>query len=152
MKNTKTWIYATAITLLSGILLLGGCATNVNPTTPQQPQPPYTLPPTGQPAQPADVKITYNYDDTSKVKLSNNNITLKVGQRLIIEPAPGLTKMTRFTSSGENFFGDIMKQEGDAQARGKAVFTAIKQGKGRLQIIPNTNDLDQATDLWVTVQ
>jgi PBP1b-binding outer membrane lipoprotein LpoB len=138
---------AAAILLLAGSVLLGGCS-NINPV---EPRPPYTLPP-APPTEAKDVKVTYNYNATDKVQLSANNIVLKVGQKLILEPARGLTTNTRFTSSGEYFFADVMKQEGNAQANGKAIFIAEKPGKGKLQIIPNTNDTSRAIDFWVTVQ
>lgn len=129
------------------MLLLGGC-TNI---TPVDPSPNPTLP-----AKPltdiTTVSITYSYGPTDKVLLSSNNIIIKVGQKLTLEPAPGLTTNTRFTSSGENFFGDVMKQETGGQDDTKASFIAIAPGKGKLTIIPNTNDNARATDLWVTVQ
>jgi hypothetical protein len=145
--NNKKIIHATIGLLLFGLLLLSGCDT----LKPIQPQPSPT-PPTKQLTDMQDVVVTYSYGDTNKVQLSANNIVLKVGQKLVLQPAPGLTKPTRFTSSGENFFGDIMKQETDPKETGKAVFTAIKPGKGKLQIIPNDTEIDRATDLWVTVQ
>jgi hypothetical protein len=165
MKITqkKKWIIVVLGLCLSATLLLGGC-TNVNPITPQQPAP--TTPSPSAPALPTptapadptkpsndmkDVTVIYNYTDTGKVQLSANNLSLKVGQRLILQPAKGLTKNTRFTSSGENFFSNVMKQETGPDST-KAVFTAIAPGKGRLSVIPNTTDIDRATDLWVTVQ
>jgi hypothetical protein len=95
--------------------------------------------------------VTYNYGDTGPVTLSANNLTLKVGQKLVLVPAPGLSKNTRFTSSNDNFFGDIMQQEGD-QSNGQLVFTAKKAGKGKLLVIPNSTETARATELWVTVQ
>jgi len=151
MRHTysKQLLYAITVLLFSGSLLLGGC-TNINPL---EPQPPYSTTPPSKPSDQADeFKVTYNYNATDKVQLSANNITLKVGQKLILEPAPGLTKNTRFTSSGEYFFGDIMQQQGDPKETGKAIFVAIKPGKGKLQIIPNSTEVDRAVDLWVTVQ
>lgn len=147
MKNLHgaKFLCAVVVLLLVGCWFLAGC-TNITPTD----RPPYTLPP-GPSTPPKDVVVTYNYGDTDKVKLSDNNISLTVGQKLILQPAPGLTKNTRFTSSGENFFGDVMKQD-NPQETGKATFTAIKPGKGRLQIIPNTDEVDRATDLWVIVK
>jgi hypothetical protein len=146
MKNVhRTRIFHAAVgILLSVILLVSGCET----LRPIEPQP--TPAPPKQSTQ-NDFVITYNYGDTDKVQLSANDIVLKVGQRLVLQPAPGLTKSTRFSSSGEYFFGDIMKQEA-SQNTGKVVFTAIKPGKGKLQIIPNDTETDRATDLWVTVQ
>ena len=152
--------------LLLATLLLGGC-TNVNPVEPQSPPTTPSTPSTPtNPATPTtptiptkppgndlqDVKVIYNYGDKDKVQLSANNIMLKVGQRLILEPAPGLTRNTRFTSSGEHFFGDVLKQETGGADSGKVIFTAIKQGKGKLTIIPNTTETERANDLWVTVQ
>lgn len=125
-------------------LLLGGCS-DVRPLDPQTP----SSPATGQTG--SAVKVTYNYGDSGNVQLSSNDITLKVGQKLILEPASGLTKNTRFLSAGESFFGDIMTQEAN-QSEGKLIFTAKAAGKGKLQIIPNSTETDRATDLWVTVQ
>lgn len=153
----------TIVLCLSLSTFVIGCSNNLTPVEPQspapapsQPQSP-TLPP--QPATPPanqapakDVVVTYNYGDTGKVTLSANNLVLKVGQKLILSPAPGLFKSTRFTSSGENFWGDIMQQEPNTQQNGQAIFTAIKAGKGKLQIIPNNTEVERAVDLWVTVQ
>lgn len=126
--------------------------TNINPITPK---PPYsTIPPSDQPSQISDLKdyiVTYNYSDTEPVQLSANNLVLKIGQRLELQPAAGLTQGTRFTSSGEYFWGDIMQQTTEPSTN-NAVFTATKAGKGKLTIIPNNTDTDRATDLWVTVQ
>ena len=77
---------------------------------------------------------------------------LNVGDRLVLQPAPGLTKNTRFTSTGKYFIGTIMKQEADKPNSGQVVFTAVKPGKGQLQVIPDTDKTDRAVDLWVTVQ
>lgn len=145
--NTKL-IQATVLLLLLCSLLFGGC-TNMNPVEPQgQPTP---TSPSKQTTDAQEVKVTYNYGDTGPVELSNNNLVMKVGQKLILVPAPGLTKNTRFTSANENFFGDIMQQEGD-QANGQLVFVAKKAGKGKLLVIPNGTETDRATELWVTVQ
>ncbi len=147
--------------LLFATLLLGGC-TNINPvepqpapttpTTPTNPATPTTPTIPTKPINMQDVKVTYNYGDKDKVQLSANNIMLKVGQRLILEPASGLTGNTRFTSSGEHFFGDVLKQETSEPNSGKVIFTAIKPGKGKLTIIPRSTETDRASDLWVTVQ
>lgn len=163
ISQKKKWILFFLGFCLSGILLLGGC-TNVNPVEPQPNTPAApSAPSSNTPSLPAptaptkptsdmkDVTVIYKYSDTGKVSLSANNIALKVGQKLILQPAQGLTQNTRFTSSGENFFNDVMKQETGPDAT-KAVFTAIAPGKGKLTVIPNTTDLDRATDLWVIVQ
>jgi len=139
-----------AISLLVFSFLLGGCSgSNLNPIDPQKP----TVPPdSGNPVGTKDVVITYNYGESDKVQLSANNVTLKVGQRLILQPARGLTKNTRFSSSGgPNFFGNYLQQE-EQQPAGKIAFVAKSPGKGKLQIIPNTSESERATDLWVTVQ
>lgn len=139
-----------AISLLVLSFVLGGCSgNNLNPIDPQKP----TVPPdSGKPVEMKDVVITYNYGENDKVQLSANNITMKVGQRLILQPAKGLTKNTRFSSSGgPNFFGDYLQQE-EQQPTGKIAFIAKSPGKGKLQIIPNTSESERATDLWVTVQ
>ncbi|MCE5286137.1 MAG: hypothetical protein LLG02_09870 [Pelosinus sp.] len=132
-------------------LLLTAC-TNVNPITPQAPN--AALPPSDQPSQVSDQKdyiVTYNYGDTGPVQLSDNNIVLKVGQKLVLQPMTGLTKNTRFTSAGDYFWGDIMEQQSSQQST-NAIFTAVKTGKGKLTIIPNGTDTDRAIDLWATVQ
>lgn len=154
MKTTynQKWLSIFLGLALTAMLLLGGC-TNITPT---EPTPSPTSPSPTSPAKPVTdvtvVRVTYSYGATDKVQLSNNNLVLKVGQTLILEPAPGLTTNTRFTSSGENFFGNVMKQDATGQDNTKASFTAIAPGKGKLTIIPNTNDTARATDLWVTVQ
>lgn len=147
--HAKQLVKPALLLLLLGGILLSACA-NINPVDPQPSYP--GVPPGGQTGGGRDYVVTYNYGDSGQVQLSDNNIALSVGQRLVLQPAKGLTKKTRFTSSGEYFFGDIMQQQGDPQADGKAVFAAIKPGKGRLQIIPNTNETNRAVDLWVTVQ
>lgn len=151
MKKTCSRLLTsvTAILVLSLSLFIGGCD-NLTPVEPQPP--PKTTTPTPSQPQGNDYVVTFNYGDTGNVQLSANNLVLKVGQRLILTPAPGITKTTRFTSSGENFFGDIMKQETTPPGSVQTIFTAIKAGKGRLQIIPNGTEVDRATDLWVTVQ
>lgn len=135
------------VLLLMFCIVLAGC-NNMRPVNPQTPQP--TTPPK-QATDLQDVTITYNYGDTGPVQLSANNPVLKSGQRLILLPAPGLTKNTRFVSSGENFFGDIMEQQSE-EGNGRLIFVAKNPGKGRLQIIPNTDETDRAVDLWVTVE
>lgn len=142
-----TKMYLILAIMMASLLLVTACS-NLNPAQPQTP----VNPPAGQLEEIDGVRITYNYDDTSKVQLSNNNVVLKVGQKLVLQPAPGLTKNTRFTSSGENFWGDVMTQDPSQPGSDRVTFTATKPGKGRLQIIPNTNDVNRATDLWVTVQ
>lgn len=143
---------AQAITLLLLVssLLIGGCATDMTPVEPQNP----TVPPS--PANPntnvQEYKVTYNYGDTGPVQLSANNLVLKIGQKLILQPASGLTKNTRFTSGNDSFWGDVMQQEGEQSSTGQLVFVAKQAGKGKLQIIPNTTETARATDLWVTVQ
>jgi hypothetical protein len=131
--------------LLFGMLFVNGC----EPFRQIEPSP--TPIPPGQHGNQNNFVITYNYGNTGKVQLSANNIILKTGQKLILQPAPGLTGSIRFLSSGEYFFGDIMQQE-TGQETEKVIFTAIKPGKGKLQIIPNGTETNRATDLWVTVQ
>lgn len=140
---------AAVLLLLLCSLLLGGC-TNMNPVEPQT-QPPTPTSPSKQTTDTQEFKVTYNYGATGPVELSRNNLVMKTGQKLILAPAPGLTKNTRFTSANENFFGDIMQQEGD-QANGQLVFVAKQAGKGKLLVIPNGTETDRATELWVTVQ
>lgn len=143
--HTKAIMRTSLCVLLSGMLLICGCDMFRPIEPPTAPTPP------AEPSALKDVVIAYNYNATDNVQLSANDVLLKVGQKLILQPAPGLAGETRFSSSGEHFFGEIMKQE-PGQSIGKAVFTAIKPGKGKLQIIPNGTETDRATDLWVTVQ
>jgi len=149
MKTNRTRkIWGTAVVLLLSIsLILVGCSNNMTPLDQNQTTP--GNPPSKQYNE-NEMKVTYNYGDTDQVQLSNNNIVMKVGQKLILEPAPGLTKTTRFSSSGENFIGDIMEKQ-EEQNTGRVVFTATKPGKGKIQIIPNTTEVNRAVDLWVTV-
>ncbi len=136
-----------AAVLLSAALLLGGCVSTTPTGSPASPSVP-SGPATGA----GETKVVYNYGDTGKVRLSANNLVLKVGDKLILQPAAGLTKNTRFKSAGKYFIGDIMKQEADKPNSGQVVFTAVKAGKGQLQVIPDTDKVDRAVDLWVTVE
>lgn len=148
-RYSKLLICIIAVLLLSLSALVGGC-TNLTPVEPQSP-PRTVTPPAGQ-TQGSDFVVTYNYGDTDKVQLSANNLMMKVGQRLILSPAPGLTQTTRFTSSGENFWGDIMKQEAAPPDSVQTIFTAIKAGKGKLLVVPNGTDVNRAVELWATVE
>lgn len=142
-------IQVAILILLVSSLLLGGC-TDMTPVQPQSPTSPTT--PSKQAPDVQELTVTYNYADTGPVQLSANNLVLKVGQKLILKPATGLTKNTRFMSSGDNFFGDIMQQQGEENGSGQLVFIAKQAGKGKLQIIPNSTETARATDLWVTVE
>jgi PBP1b-binding outer membrane lipoprotein LpoB len=141
MHNQRTTLIAMLGLLLAFTLFLGGCS-DVRPIDPQTPTAPTPNTET--------VKVTYNYKDNGNVTLSANNITLKKGQTLILEPAAGLTKKTRFLSSGENFFNNVMEQVKTDSS--KLVFVAKATGKGKLQVIPNYTETDRAIDFWVTVQ
>lgn len=146
IRNQRTTLLFLVLLVLAISLTLGGCS-DVRPID--------SKPPTSPPAagQSADlVKITYNYGDKGAVQLSDNNITLKVGQKLILQPVSGLTQKTRFLSSGEFFFNDVMEQEKTQPEEGKLIFVAKKSGKGKLQIIPNYTETDRAVDFWVTVK
>ncbi len=151
MKNIRA-IKATsviAVLLLSATLLLGGC---VNLTQTGAPSAGSSSGSTAPSAGSKDMKVVYNYGDTDKVRLSDNNIVLSVGDRLVLQAAPGLYKNTRFKSEGKYFIGGIMKQEPQQPNSGQVVFTAVKPGKGQLQVIPDTDKTDRAVDLWVIVQ
>lgn len=142
IRNQRTALLAMVL-LFTFTVLLAGCS-EVRPIDPQPNNPPVSQPTAGS------VKVTYNYNDNGKVRVSDNHITLQKGQTLILEPAPGLTKRTRFVSSGEYFFSDVMEQV--QSSSGKAVFRAKAPGKGKLQIIPNSTETDRAIDFWVTVR
>ncbi len=137
-----------AVLLLSGALFLGGCVNLTQTGSPSSPSAPSA--PSGPSTGAGEVKVVYNYNDTDKVQLSANDLVLKVGEKLVLQPAAGLTKNTRFKSAGKHFIGDIMKQETGQD--GRVVFTAVKAGQGQLQIIPDTDKTDRATDLRVTVE
>jgi len=147
MLQQNKWMIFCINILLSIMLLTSGC-TSLTPVDPQpSPTPPAKLSTTN-----TDVIVTYNYNATDPVQVSSNNLSLKVGQRLILEPAPGLSKNTRFSSSGgEYFWGDVMKQENSQSSTGKAIFVAIHTGKGKLQIIPNSTEINRSIDLLVTI-
>ncbi|MBP2636876.1 MAG: hypothetical protein H6Q72_2783 [Firmicutes bacterium] len=148
----KKLIQTAGLLLLISSLLLGGCSdlTPVEPQKPTSPTSPTT--PSKQTPDVQEVKVTYNYGATGPVELSANNVSLKVGQKLILQPASGLTGNTRFRSGNDNFFGDVMEQQGDQNDSGQLVFLAKKPGKGKLQIIPNSTEEARAADFWVTVQ
>lgn len=143
IRNPRTTLIAMFCLLFTFTVLLAGCS-DVRPIDSQPKNPPASAPSAGS------VKVTYNYGDSGNVTLSANHITLKKGQTLILEPAAGLTKKTRFISSGEYFFNNVMEQvQSDTS---KAVFKAKTAGKGKLQIIPNATETDRAIDFWVTVE
>ena len=144
IRNLQITRIAMLSFVLAFTLFLGGCS-NVRPIDSQTSTPPVL----GQSDK--AVKVTYSYNDSGEVKLSANNISLKVGQQLLLEPAVGLSKKTRFMSSGENFFSDVMEQV-KTQDETKLVFVAKAPGKGKLQIIPNYTEVERAIDFWVTVQ
>jgi hypothetical protein len=146
IMRTKTASFI-AVLLLSGTLLLGGCVNLTQTGSPSSPSVP-SGPSTGA----KEVKVVYNYNDTDKVQLSSNDLVLKVGEKLVLQPAAGLTKNTRFKSAGKYFIGDIMQQETEPADSGRVVFTAVKAGQGQLQIIPDTDKVDRAVDLRVTVE
>lgn len=143
IRNQRT-TFATMIGLLLAFtVFLGGCS-DVRPIDGP------TLGATSPAPKSETVKVTYNYSDSGNVTLSANNITLEKGQTLILEPAAGLTKKTRFLSSGENFFNDVMEQVKTDNS--KLTFVAKAAGKGKLQVIPNYTETDRAIDFWVTVR
>ena len=147
MKHTMAWRTLAAAAALGIMLLLSGC--NLTQTD----QKPYSLMPSTDSTVPSDaVTVTYSYTDTSSVQLSANPVTLKPGQKLVLEPAPGFSGRTRFVSSGEGYIGTIMRQEADPNPSTRVVFTAIKPGSGKLQIIPNMTATERASDLTITVQ
>lgn len=147
MKHTITWRTLAAAAALGIMLLLNGC--NLTPTD----QKPYSLMPSTDSTVTADaVTVTYSYTDTSSVQLSANPVTLKTGQKLVLEPAPGFSGRTRFVSSGEGYIGSVMRQEADPNPSTHVVFTAIKPGTGKLQIIPNMTETERAVNLTITVQ
>lgn len=144
MKTSRSRTTAVAaVVLLAGALLLGGCVNFVSTDSPA------TLPGGATPS--AGAKVVYSYGDTGPVQLSANNIVLKVGEKLVLQPAAGLTGNTRFSSAGQYFFYDIVKKVEQPDST-KLVFEAVKPGKGKLQIIPSGDQTDRATDLWVTVE
>ncbi len=136
--------------ILSIAITFSGC--NLTPTD----QKPYLLSPADEspaPAEMADaVKVTYTYGDTGDVKLSATTVTLKVGQRLILEPAAGFSGRTRFVSSGEGYIGNMLQQAANPNPSQQIVFTAVQAGTGKLQIIPNMTETDRAANLTVTVR
>ena len=140
MQKTQITLIAAVLLLLSG-LVLSSC-TNLTPLTPVAPNSSLL---SGE----QDYTVTYNYSDDGPIKLSANNIVLATGKRLILQPASSaLGGKLRFISTG-----NVMKQEGDTQKAGQTVFTAIKPGKGKVQIIPTTTRANnRAIDLLVTVK
>ena len=45
-----------------------------------------------------------------------------------------------------------MRQEADPNPSTQVVFTAIKPGSGKLQILPNMTETERAVDLAITVK
>lgn len=144
IRNQRTTLAATVGLILAVSLFLSGCS-DVRPIDSKEPTSP------GAVQSVSAVKVIYNYSNTGEVQLSANNVTLRVGQQLILQPAAGLTKKTRFMSSGEAFFNNVMELV-KTQDDTKLTFVAKAPGKGKLQIIPNYTETNRAVDFWVTVQ
>lgn len=144
-RITARLVFITIVLSIS--ITLSGC--NLTPTD----QKPYSLNPTAESPVPADaVKVTYSYGDTGDVQLSATAVTLKIGQKLILEPAAGFSGSTRFVSSGEGYIGNMLQQTANPNPSQQIVFTAVQSGTGKLQIIPNMTETDRATNLTVTVR
>ena len=147
MKLKITWRRLAIVMTLGITLALYGC--NLSPTD----QKPYSLSPGNEAPAAADtVTVTYNYGDTGNVQLSATTVNLKVGQKLILQPAAGFSGRTRFVSSGEGYIGNMLQQETNPNPSQQIVFTAMNAGTGKLQIIPNMTETERATDLTVTVR
>lgn len=156
------------IIALFSLAVLAGCQTgNQSKPQPQQPpnqqaqepskqlqeQPP--VPVTPKPPQGKEIKVTFAYGDKDKVKLSQSNLTLKVGETLIIEANPPIPpeKKTRFMSTADqNDFNAVMEYDSSESQEQRRVYTAKQPGKGVLKIVPNYGDWDRAAELTVSVE
>ena len=107
------------------------------------------------------VKVYYSYGPDSPVAFSQNNIEVRIGQRLLLLPSPNspvTPKNVRFmTSHGEYNFWDYFKNtaggevSGDqSRIEGKSVI-AEKVGTGKLQVVPNYSGWNLAGTLTATV-
>ena len=107
------------------------------------------------------ITVYYSYGPDSPVVFSQNNIEVRLGQKLYLIPSPNspeTPKNVRFmTSQGENNFWDYFKhtawgEERGSQSRieGKSVI-ADKLGTGKLQVVPNYSDWNLSGTLTATV-
>ena len=109
-------------------------------------------------------EVYYYLDKDNAIAFSKNNFVVQVGQKLVIRresSAPVELRDSRFMSSAgnENFY-DVFKIEESINYTGTekgalhdgAVFTAVKPGVGKLQVVPNYSDWDRARFLIVTVR
>ena len=107
------------------------------------------------------ITVYYSYGPDSPVVFSQNNIEVRLGQKLYLIPSPNspeTPKNVRFmTSHGENNFWNYFKQTSWGEARGGqsriegTSVIAEKHGTGKLQVVPNYSDWDLAGTLTATV-
>lgn len=107
------------------------------------------------------VTVTYYYGPNNVVTFTQNNIVLRVGQKLILKrdpTSPENLKLTRFMSNGESFaicqLVEMINKEGDQRGakHDGAIFLAKKPGEGKLQVVPNYGDWNNAGYLFATVK
>ena len=107
------------------------------------------------------ITVYYSYGPDSPVVFSQNNIEVRLGQKLFLIPSPNspeTPKNVRFmTSQGENNFWDYFKHTAWSEVRGnqsrvegKSVI-ADKLGTGKLQVVPNYSDWNLSGTLTATV-
>lgn len=107
------------------------------------------------------ITVYYSYGPDTPVVFSQNNIEVRLGQKLFLLPSPNspeMPKNVRFmTSHGENNFWDYFKHNAWSEVRGsqsriegKSVI-ADKLGTGKLQVVPNYSDWNLSGTLTATV-
>ena len=105
------------------------------------------------------ITVYYSYGPDSPVTFSQNNIEVRLGQKLVLIPSPGspeTPKQVRFmTSAGENNFYDYFKHSGEFNATSTRIegisVVAAKLGTGKVQVVPNYSDWDKSGILTATV-
>lgn len=110
------------------------------------------------------VTIIYSYGADNFVALSQNNLILRVGQKLVLKRDPNSLeslKTSRFMSSAgeDDFYGHFEFVESINRTSNQkgaphdgAVFIAKKPGPAKLQIVPAYSDWDHAKFLNVTIK
>ena len=107
------------------------------------------------------ITVYYSYGPDTPVVFSQNNIEVRLGQKLFLLPSPNspeTPKNVRFmTSQGENNFWDYFKHTAWGEVRGsqsriegKSVI-ADKLGTGKLQVVPNYSAWNLSGTLTATV-
>lgn len=93
-----------------------------------------------------DVILSYSQTEEGVLKVSSNNIKVKVGQRFIMKREDKLNQEERIMQSGSDFNEMFVKQDGD-------IYKAVKPGTAEMKIVPNGGyDWPNTQTIKITVE